>query len=58
MYKANDQVRIFPKTSEKYTQIVNALFEKNTVFHTYQLKENRCFRTVLGNMLQTTDTQY
>lgn len=53
---ANGQVKILPKTSEKYTLIVKALIEKNAEFHTYQLQENRSFKTVLRNMHHTTDT--
>lgn len=52
---ANDQVKISLNTSEKYTQVIKALAEKKTEFHTYQLKENRPFRTVLRNLHQTTD---
>lgn len=52
----NDQVRIQPNTEVHYTTILKVLTEKDTKFHTYQLKKHRTFRVVLRNIHQTTDT--
>lgn len=54
---SNDQVKINPKTSEKYSAIVKALTAKNTQFHTHQTKEERSFRVVLRNMHHTTSLE-
>jgi hypothetical protein len=51
-----NQVKIQPKSSDKYTAIIKALAEKHTQFHTYQAKESRSFRTVLRGMHYSTDT--
>lgn len=51
----NDEVKILPKTSEKYTTITKALSERNTEFHTYQLKQARNFRVVLRNVHPSAD---
>lgn len=50
-----DQVKIQPKTSEKYSVIIQALAAKNTQFHTYQFKEERSFKTVLRGIHYSTD---
>ena len=34
----NDEVKIQPKTEEKYSVIRKSLIEKNTQFHTFKLK--------------------
>lgn len=52
----NDQVRIQPSTEVHYTNILKALTDKGTKFHTYQLKKNRTFRVVLRNIHPTTET--
>jgi hypothetical protein len=52
-----NQVKVQPKTADKYRAIIHALIEKHTEFHTYQLKENRCFRTVLRGMHYSTDVE-
>ena len=52
-----NQVKIQPKTSDKYTTIIKALAEKRTEFHTYQPKADRSFRTVLRGFHYSTDTQ-
>lgn len=50
-------VKIMAKSKEFYSAIINALSEKSTKFHTYQLKENRAFRVVLRNVHPTTSTE-
>jgi hypothetical protein len=50
-----NQVKVQPKSAEHYRQILHALIEKRTEFHTYQPKEERCFRTVLRGMHYSTD---
>jgi len=52
-----NQVKIQPKSSDKYTTIIKALAEKRTEFHTYQPKTDRSFRTVLRGLHYSTDTQ-
>ena len=52
-----NQVKIQPKTSEKYSTIIKALAEKHTEFHTYQAKENRSFRVILRGLHYSTNTQ-
>lgn len=52
-----EQVKIQPKTSENYTEIVQALTEKKTEFHTYQNRQERSFRVVLKNIHHSTDSQ-
>lgn len=51
----SNNVKIMSKTKESYVVIVNALTEKSTMFHTYQMKENRAFRVVLRNVHHTTN---
>jgi hypothetical protein len=51
-----NQVKIQPKSTEKYTTIIKALAEKHTEFLMYQPKDNRSFRTVLRGMGYSTDT--
>jgi hypothetical protein len=48
--KAGNQVKVQTKTSESYRIIIKALAEKRTHFHTYKLKDERSYRTVLKNM--------
>jgi hypothetical protein len=50
-----NQVKIQPKTADKYKTIIQVLAE-NTEFHTYQPKEDRSFRTVLRGMHYSTAT--
>ena len=52
-----NQVKIQPKSSDKYTTIIKALAEKRTEFHTYQPKADRSFRIVLRRLHYSTDTQ-
>jgi hypothetical protein len=40
-----NQVKIQPKSKEKYTTIIKALAEKRTEFHTYRPKGDGSFRT-------------
>jgi predicted ABC-class ATPase len=51
-----NQVKIQPKTADKYKTIIQALAEKHTEFHTYRPKEDRSFRTVLKGMYYSTAT--
>ena len=43
----NEEVKIQPKTEEKYSFITKALLEKKTEFHTFKLKSERPFNIVL-----------
>jgi hypothetical protein len=52
-----NQVKVQPKSADKYRAIIHALKEKHTEFHTYQLKEDRCFSTVLRDMHYSTDVE-
>jgi len=52
-----NQVKVNPKESTDYTKIIRVLNDKNTSFHTYQLKEERSFRVVIKNIHHTTDLQ-
>ncbi|KAJ8708360.1 hypothetical protein PYW07_010485 [Mythimna separata] len=51
----NDQVKIQPKTSEAYRDIVKQLEIKNTEFYTYRPKQDRSFKVVLKNLHASTD---
>lgn len=51
-----NEVKIMPKTNEKYSAITKALTERNTEFHTYKLKEARNFNVVLRGMHHSTPT--
>lgn len=53
----DEQVKIQPKTGETYTKITKALIQKNTQFHTYQSKQQRCFRVALKNLHPSTDVE-
>jgi hypothetical protein len=53
----DNQVKIQPKSSNKYTIIIKALAEKRTQFHTYQPKADRHFRTVLQGLHYSTNIQ-
>lgn len=53
---SSKNVKIASKTKIAYSAIINALTEKNTKFHTFQLKENRAFRVVLRHVHHSTDT--
>ena len=52
-----NQVKIQPKSSEKYSTIIKALAEKHIKFHTYQPKENTSFQVVLRGLHYSTNTQ-
>jgi hypothetical protein len=52
---SGNQVKVQPKSAEHYRQILHALIDKRTEFHTYQPKEERCFHTVLRGMHYSTD---
>jgi hypothetical protein len=51
-----NQVKIQPKSSDKYTTIIKAPAEKRTEFHTYKPKADRSFRIVLRGLHYSTDT--
>ena len=52
-----NQVKIQPRSSDKYTTVIKALAENRTEFHTYQPKVDRNFRTVLRGLHYSTDIQ-
>lgn len=54
---SNNRVRVQSQTTEIYSKIVKELEQKETQFHTYEIKENRAFRVVLKQMHHTTDTE-
>lgn len=55
---ANDQVKIQPQTSDKYTQIIDALKKIiPTEFHTYQFKKEINFKVVLKGIHYSTETE-
>ncbi|CAH1224406.1 unnamed protein product [Diabrotica balteata] len=51
---ANNQIKVQADSSKNYSLIVKSLAEKNTQFHTYQLKQNREFRVVIRNLHPST----
>lgn len=53
----NDLVKIQPNSSQNYTDIIKALKEKETDFHTYKPKQERCFRVVLKGLHSSADTE-
>lgn len=50
----NDEIKILVNTPEKYRAITKGLIEKNTDFHTYQVKQERSFRAFLRNLHPST----
>lgn len=50
----SEEVKIQPKSSEAYTNIVKHLDEKETDFHTYKPKQERSFKVVLKNLHYST----
>ena len=44
-----------PKNSELYSLIIKDLNKYEIAYHTYQPKQERCFRVVLKNIHHTTD---
>ena len=52
-----NQVKVQPKSADKYRTIIKALIENHTEFHTYQPKEEQCFHTVLRGMHYSTDAE-
>lgn len=53
----SNNVKIMANSKVLYSAIIDALTEKQTKFHTYQLKEDRAFRVVLRHVHPTTDTE-
>ena len=51
----NNQVKIMPKNSELYSLIIKDLNKYEIDYHTYQPKQERCFRVVLKNIHHTTE---
>lgn len=52
----SNKIRIQTSKPEVYTNVIRALEQKNTQFHTYQLKSDRTFRVVLRGLHQSTAT--
>jgi len=52
-----NQVKVQPKSADKYRTIIKALIEKHTEFYTYQPKKERCFYAVLRGMHYSTDVE-
>ena len=50
----NDEVKVQPKTEEKYSVITKSLIEKNAKFHTFKLKSERPFNVVLKGLHYST----
>lgn len=53
----NEQVKIQPLESIIYNNIIKALNEKNTQYHTYKPKLDKTFRVVLKNIHPSTDLE-
>ncbi|KAL7291604.1 hypothetical protein TKK_0014644 [Trichogramma kaykai] len=53
---ANNQVKVQPKSSLDYLPIITMLKQKDTRFHTYQLKQEKPYRVVLKNVHPSTNT--
>lgn len=51
----NQQCKIMPATSDAFRTVVKHLKNKNIMFHTYQMKEDRAFRVVLKYIHPSTD---
>jgi hypothetical protein len=51
----DNQVKIQPKSSDKYTTVIKALAKNRTEFHTHQPKADRNFRTVLRGLHYSPD---
>jgi hypothetical protein len=47
---ANNTIKINCHTPDTYRKLVRYMREKNIVYHTYQLKENRAFRVVIKHL--------
>lgn len=47
---AENEVKIQLKNSEKYLSVIKELKNKNTSFHTYQMKQDKNYKVVLRNM--------
>lgn len=51
----NDQAKVQPTESSVYTTIVKAVMDKNTECHTYKPKQERSLRTVIHQLICSTD---
>ena len=51
----NEQVRVLPAGRSVYNTLIKNQRKKNTEFHTYKPKQERCFRVVLKNIHPSTD---
>jgi len=49
----NEQIKIQPKSSIAYVNIVKKLITKNTEFYAYKLKQERSFKVVLKHIHTT-----
>lgn len=54
---SSTRVKVQPWTIEIYREIIKKLAEKETQFHTYQMKSERAFRVVLKNVHPSTDPE-
>lgn len=54
---SNNQVKIQVNSPEMYSATIKALTEKQTEFHTYQLKQSRGFRVVIRNIHPSTELE-
>jgi hypothetical protein len=50
-----DQLKVQPMESSDYTNIIKALMDRNTEFHTYKPRQDRSFRIVIKNLHPSTD---
>jgi hypothetical protein len=50
-------VKIIIKTVESYRKLVHHLREEGIVYHTYQLKEDRAYRIVIGELHPSIQTE-
>jgi hypothetical protein len=48
---SNNTVIIYPDKPETYRRLISHLREKNIIFHTYQLKQDRAYRIVIRDIL-------
>lgn len=51
----NEEIKILSENSEIYNLIVNELDKKNTLFYTFQKKENKPYKVVLKSMHPSVD---
>lgn len=54
---AEFKVRMQVENKEDYKKVFEMLKEKKTEFHSFQLKDERCFRVIIKNLHQATETE-